>query len=45
LYRAADLPNSDRKALGASEIMRAVYHRLLGRCSATAGTSSTAATA
>jgi phytoene/squalene synthetase len=30
-YRAAVLPNSDGKALGASEIMRAVYHRLLGK--------------
>jgi 15-cis-phytoene synthase len=29
LYRAAVLPEVDRKALGASEIMRAVYHRLL----------------
>ena len=31
LYRAAVLPDSDRKALGASEIMRAVYYRLLGK--------------
>jgi 15-cis-phytoene synthase len=29
LYRSAVLPEADRKALGASEIMRAVYHRLL----------------
>jgi phytoene synthase len=29
LYRSAVLPEVDRKALGASEIMRAVYHRLL----------------
>jgi 15-cis-phytoene synthase len=29
LYRAAVLPEADRKALGASEIMRAVYYRLL----------------
>ena len=29
LYSAAVLPKADRKALGASEIMRAVYHRLL----------------
>jgi phytoene synthase len=29
LYQAAELPVSDRRPLGASEIMREVYHRLL----------------